>query len=89
MTSSGVNIFRVTGSLCRESTGHRWIPLAKANAEQTVKQTDDHRWFKMPSRPLWQHFNDINNFVVIRDTGGCRCNIGFEHKSEVRQIKSG
>ena len=41
MTSSSVNIFRVTGTLCRESTGHRWIPLAKAIAEQTVKQTDE------------------------------------------------
>ena len=28
MTSSKGNIFRVTGSLRGESTGHRWIPLA-------------------------------------------------------------
>ena len=26
MTSSNGNIFRVTGHLCREFTGHRWIP---------------------------------------------------------------
>ena len=31
MTSSNGNIFRVTGPLCREFTGHRWIPLTKAN----------------------------------------------------------
>ena len=30
-TSSNGNIFRVTGPLCREFTGHRWIPLTKAS----------------------------------------------------------
>ena len=34
MTSSNGNIFRVNGHLCREFTGHRWIPRTKAsNAE--------------------------------------------------------
>ena len=31
MTSSNGNIFRVTGHLCGEFTGHRWIPRTKAN----------------------------------------------------------
>ena len=31
MTSSNGNIFRVTGLLCREFTGHRWISLTKAS----------------------------------------------------------
>ena len=31
MTSSNGNIFRVTGPLCREFTGHRWIPLTNAS----------------------------------------------------------
>ena len=31
MTSSSGNIFRVTGHLCQESTGHRWIPRTKAS----------------------------------------------------------
>ena len=50
MTSSNGNIFRVTGPLWRESTGHRWIPLTLASdeelwcflwfvSEQAVKQT--------------------------------------------------
>ena len=50
MTSSNGNISRVTGPLCGEFTGHRWIPLTKANdaelwsflssvPEQTVEQT--------------------------------------------------
>ena len=50
MTSLNGNIFRVTGPLWGESTGHRWIPLTKASdaelwcflsssPEQTVEQT--------------------------------------------------
>ena len=31
ITSSNGNIFRVTGSLCGEFTGHRWILLTKAS----------------------------------------------------------
>ena len=31
MTSSNGNILRVTGPLCLEFPGHRWIPLTKAN----------------------------------------------------------
>ena len=34
MTSSNRNIFRVTGPLCGEFTGHRWIPLTKASEEE-------------------------------------------------------
>ena len=50
MTSSNGNIIRVTGPLCVEFTGHRWIPLTKASdaelwcfhwsaPEQTAEQT--------------------------------------------------
>ena len=31
MTSSNGNIFRVTGHLCGQFTGHRWIPRTKAS----------------------------------------------------------
>ena len=31
MTSSNGNIFRVTGLLCREFTGHQWIPCTKSS----------------------------------------------------------
>ena len=31
MTSSNENIFRVTGPLCGEVTGYRWIPHTKAS----------------------------------------------------------
>ena len=50
MTSSNGNIFRITGHLCGEFTGHRWISRTKASdaelwrflwsaPEYTVKQT--------------------------------------------------
>ena len=52
MTSSNGNVFRVTGPLWGESTGHRWIPLTTASdaerrcflwstSEETVEQTID------------------------------------------------
>ena len=31
MTSSNGDIIRVTGPLCEEFTGHRWIPLTEAS----------------------------------------------------------
>ena len=34
MTQSNGNIFRVTGHLCGEFTGHRWIPHTKASAAE-------------------------------------------------------
>ena len=36
MTSSDGNIFRVTGPLYGEFTGHRWIPLIKANFKPKI-----------------------------------------------------
>ena len=43
MTSSNENIFRVTGHLCVEFTGHRWIPHTKAS--------DAERWCSLWSAP--------------------------------------
>ena len=70
MTSSNGNIFRVTGPLCGEFTGHRWIPHTKAsNAglwcfldlrlnKQLSKQSRGW-WYETPSRPLWRHCNEL------------------------------
>ena len=71
MTSSNENIFRVTGHLCGEFTGDRWIPRTKASdaelwcflwfaPEQTVKLNSKQWWgwwFETPSCPLWRHCN--------------------------------
>ena len=43
MTSSNGNIFRVTGPLCWEFTGHRWIP--------STKVSDAERWCFLWSAP--------------------------------------
>ena len=56
-TSSNGNIFRVTGPLCREITGHRWIPLTKAS--------DAELWCF-----LWSA--RINAWVNHRDAGDFR-----------------
>ena len=71
MMSSDGKIFRVTGPLWRESTGHRWIPLTKASdvelgcfLEQTVflnkrlSKQSRCRWFETPSRTLLCHCNE-------------------------------
>ena len=66
LTSSNGNIFRVTGHLCGEFTGHRWIPRTKASdvelwcfqrlKERLSKQSWGW-WFETPSRPLCRHCN--------------------------------
>ena len=68
MTSSNGSIFRVTGPLCGEFTGPRWIPLTKASDAELCVFFDLHLnkqfskqswgwWFETPSRPLWRHCN--------------------------------
>ena len=80
MTSSNGNVFCVTGPLCREFTGHRWIPLTKASyaklwcflwpaPEQINNQ--DAVWFETPLRSLWRHCNVVpSNDLVIRTSVG-------------------
>ena len=58
MTSSNGNIFCVTGPLCGEFTGHRWIPLTKVSDAQR-------RCFLMIS--VW-----TNGWVNNRDAGDFR-----------------
>ena len=64
------NIFRVTGPLWGESTGHRWIPLTKASdaelwfffalcLNKRLSKQSLHRWFETPSRSLWRHCNEL------------------------------
>ena len=68
MTSSNGNIFRVTGHLCGEFTGHRCIP-AQMPVTRSFHVFFDLRlnkqlskqswgwWFETQSRPLWRHCN--------------------------------
>ena len=68
MTSSNGSIFRLTGPLCGEFTGHRWIPLTKAG-DMELRCFFDLRlnkwlskqswgwWSETPPRSLWRHCN--------------------------------
>ena len=61
ITSSNGNIFRVTGPLCGEFTGHRWIPRTKAS--------DANLGCFLWSAP-W-----INVWVNNRESGDLRCQL--------------
>ena len=69
MTSSNGNIFRVTGPLCGEFTGHRWITSHKGQWrgvlmfslicawKKRLSQQSGRWWFEKPSRSFWRHCN--------------------------------
>ena len=65
ITSSNGNIFRVTGHLCGEFTGHRWIPRTKASdaelwcflwsaPNKRLSKQSWGWWFETPSWSLWR-----------------------------------
>ena len=69
MTSSNGNIFRATGPLRGEFTGHQWIPSTKASdaelwclfdlrPDKRLGKQSRRWWFETPSRSLWRHCND-------------------------------
>ena len=78
MTSSNGNIFRVTGHLCGEFTGPRWIPRTKTSAaelwcflwsapDKWLNKLWRGWWFETPSCPLWLHCNakaEVNVFIL-------------------------
>ena len=68
MALSNGNIFRLTGHLCREFTGRRWIPRRKASdaelwcffylrPNKRLSKRSWGWWFETPSRSLWRHCN--------------------------------
>ena len=70
MTSSNGNIFRVTGPLCGEFTGFRWIPRTKASdaklcfffylrVNKWLRKQSWGWWFETLLRSLWRHRNEI------------------------------
>ena len=69
MTSSNGNIFRVTGHLCGDFTGPRWIPRTKASdaglwfdlcLNQRLSKQSWGWWFETLSLPLWRYCNGLN-----------------------------
>ena len=76
MTSSNGNIIRVTGLLCGEFTGHRWIPsqipvtrsfdvFFDLRLNKLLSKQSRRWWFEMPLRSLW------HKSQVYRDRGVC------------------
>ena len=69
MTSSNGNIFRVTGPLCGEFAGHRWIPRTQRPVTRSSDVFFDlcpnnnkqswGWWFETLSRSLWRHSNVV------------------------------
>ena len=68
MTSSKGNISRVTGHLCGEFTGHRWIPAQRPVTRsfdvffdlllnKRLSKQSWGCWFETPLRSLWRHCN--------------------------------
>ena len=70
MTSSNGNIFRVTGPLCGEFTGHWWIPHHKGQGRgalmfsllcawtKRLSKQSRRWWFETRSHSLWRHCNE-------------------------------
>ena len=70
MTSSIGNFCHVTGHLCGDFTGHRWIPRTQRPVTRSFDVYFSPEWkgwvnngeagdFGTPSRPLWRHCNDL------------------------------
>ena len=78
MTSSNGNIFRFTGHLCGEFTGHRWIPHTNASdaelwcflCSKRLSKQSWGWWFETPSRSLWRQCND-NPSETMRNKAAC------------------
>ena len=73
MMTSSKNISRVTGHLCGEFTGPRWIPRTKASdaelwcffylrLNKRLSKQSRGWWIEMLSRPLWRHRNVQTGF---------------------------
>ena len=83
MASSNGKFLCVTGHLCEEFTGPRWIPHTKASdvelwcflwsaSESTLSKQSWGWWFETLPRPLWRHCFGIKQIIKNYD----RCGVG-------------
>ena len=64
MTSSNGNIFRDTGPLCGEFTGHRSFDVFfDLHLNRRLSKQSWGWWFETPSCPLWRHRNEVLNYA--------------------------
>ena len=72
MTSSNGNVFRVTGPLCGEFTGHRWIPLTKARRGALIYSficAWINGWVNNREAGDLRHHRDYYDVIVMVQTG--------------------
>ena len=78
MTSSNGNIFRVTGHLCGEFTGLRWIPAQRpvtrsfdiifdVRLNKRLSKQSRGWWFETQSGSLWRHRNVVDQCDLFAD----------------------
>ena len=91
MTSSNGNIFRVTGLLCGEFTGPRWIRRTKASdaelwclfdlrPNKRLSKQSWGWWFETLSCSLWRHCNE----VIDDDLSSvCRCTHDLDRSGSI------
>ena len=65
MTSSNGNIFRVTGPLCGEFTGDRWIPRTQRPVTRSFDVFFDLRLNKRLSKPMLRHYRTHYDVIVM------------------------
>ena len=82
--------FRVTGLLCGEFTGHRWIPRSKASDAELFYLFFDLRlnerlskqswvwWFETPSWSLWRHCNVYTYQIHFKPNFTDESNVWFD-----------
>ena len=78
MTSSNGNIFRVTGLLCGEFTGHRWIPLTKDLMAWSFDVFFDMHLNKRLSKQSWGWWFETPSCSLIRHRNGFCTNMGLD-----------
>ena len=77
----------VTGTLCGEFIGHRWIPpqspvtrsfdvFFDLRLNKRLSKKLRRRWFETPLRSLWRHSSDSwYTPTGLRHHDGCRCHV--------------
>ena len=76
MTSSNENIFRITGPLCGEFTGHWWNPTQRPvtrsfdgffylHLNKRLSKQSWGWWFETLSHSLWRHRNEMLFIIAV------------------------
>ena len=76
MTSSNGNIFRATGPMCGEFTGHRWIPCTKSSDTELWFFFDlclNKAWVNNRETGDLRRHPDHYDIIVMSHVLSCRC----------------